>query len=391
MKRGKLPVRSDGPPTFGEELTMNASLRLASLTLLIPLVACGSDANTTQPRGFEPTEVGVFDRPWAMTFLPDGRLLITEKGGALKLRATDGSVGEITGVPSPKVAGQGGLGDIVLHPDYADNSLVYLSWVEAGAGDTSGAAVGRATLSLDSQGGGALDGLEVIWRQEPKVTGNGHFSHRIAFAPDGHLFITSGERQQMSPAQDMTVNLGKIVRLNEDGSVPDDNPFADQGGVTAQIWSLGHRNPLGIAFAADGTLWEHEMGPQGGDELNVILPGKNYGWPEVSEGEHYDGTPIPSHDTRPELEAPRESWVPVISPSSLVIYSGDVFPAWRGDGFIGGLSSEALIRVDLENGEEAERWPMGERIRAVAQSPDGHIYVAEDGEGGRLLQLTPVD
>lgn len=385
---------------------MRVSLRFASLALPMLLVACkgdsppagqqdappsGPDANTKQPSGFTPTEVGVFDRPWAMTFLPDGRLLVTELGGALKLRATDGSVGDITGVPSPVVAGQGGLGDIVLHPDYASNSMVYLSWVEAGTGGTSGAAVGRAILSLDAQGGGALDDLEVIWRQQPKVSGSGHFSHRIAFGSDGHLFITSGERQQMTPAQDMTVNLGKIVRLNADGSVPADNPFADQGGVTAQIWSLGHRNPLGIAFAADGTLWENEMGPKGGDELNVILPGKNYGWPEVSEGEHYDGTPIPPHSTRPEFEPPREAWVPVISPSSLMIYAGYVFPAWRGDGFIGGLSSEALVRVDLDTGKEAERWPMGERIRAVAQSPDGDIYVVEDGAGGRLLKLTPVD
>ena len=297
----------------------------------------------------------------------------------------------------PKVAygGQGGFGDVVLHPQFADNKLVYLSYAEAGEGDTRGAAVARARLDLSEKGGGALSDLQVIWRQVPKVTGQGHYGHRIAFGPDGHLWITSGERQKFDPAQDMKSNLGKVLRLNDDGSAPDDNPFAKEGGVTAQIWSLGHRNLLGIAFDAQGRLWQHEMGPRGGDELNLIKRGANYGYPIVSNGDHYDGRKIPDHDTRPEFEAPRVWWNPVISPAGLVIYSGDVFPRWRGNAFIGGLSSQSLVRIEFdgEKAREAERFDMGARIREVEQGPDGALWLLEDeddGSQGRLLKLTPV-
>ena len=340
---------------------------------------------------FTSSEVARFDEPWAMTFLPDGRLLVTEKRGRLALVARDGAVSEIRGAPEVAYGGQGGLGDVILHPRFAENGAVYLSWAEGGQRNLRGAAVGRARLVLDDEGGGRLEGLRVIWRQEPKVTGEGHYGHRLAFGPDGHLFITSGERQKMSPAQDMEANLGKIVRLNDDGSVPDDNPFAARGGVTAQIWTLGHRNPLGIAFDADGRLWAHEMGPRGGDELNLIERGENYGWPEVSNGMHYDGRPIPDHATAPRFNAPEVSWTPVISPAGFVIYDGDAFAAWRGDGFIGGLSSQALIRVtfDGDRAREAERWEMGARIREVEQGPDGALWVLEDGSGARLLRLTP--
>jgi glucose/arabinose dehydrogenase len=352
-----------------------------------------SDNDAPPATRFERAEVARFDEPWAMTFLPDGRLLVTEKRGALKLMAANGEVGGIAGVPEVAYGGQGGLGDVILHPRFADNRTVYLSWAEAGARNLRGAAVGRARLILDDEGGGRLEGLQVIWRQAPKVTGGGHYAHRLAFGPEGHLFITSGERQKMEPAQDMETNLGKIVRLNDDGSVPADNPFAERGGVTAQIWTLGHRNPLGLDFDADGRLWAHEMGPRGGDELNLVERGENYGWPEVSNGMHYDGRPIPDHDTAPRFNAPEISWTPVISPAGFVIYDGDLFSAWRGDGFIGGLSSEALIRItfDGDQAREAERWDMGERIREVEQGPDGAIYILEDerGSGGRLLKLTP--
>lgn len=342
------------------------------------------------PTRFEPTEVARFDEPWAMTFLPDGRLLVTEKAGAIKLMSADGQTGEVAGVPEVAYGGQGGLGDLILHPRFADNSMVYLSWAEAGKGDVRGAAVGRARLVLEGQGG-KFEDLEVIWRQVPKVKGGAHYGHRLAFGPDGHLFITSGERFQFDPAQDMNANLGKVIRLTEDGSVPQDNPFAEQGGVTAQIWTLGHRNPLGLDFDADGRLWVHEMGPRGGDELNLIERGSNYGWPTASNGKHYDGRDIPDHDTAPQFNAPEISWTPVISPAGFIIYDGDVFPAWRGSGFIGGLSSQALIRVDFagDDAREAERWDMGERIREVEQGPDGAIWVLEDGEGGRLLKLAP--
>ena len=341
---------------------------------------------------FTATEVAKFDEPWAMAFLPDGRLLVTEKKGALKLvDLATGEVGDITGVPKVDYGGQGGFGDIALHPDYADNHVVYVSYAEAGDDDTRGGAVARGTLALDDSGGGKLEGLEVIWRQVPKVAGRGHYGHRLLFGSDGKLWITSSERQKFDPAQDMQSNLGKMIRLDDDGSVPADNPFADQGGVAAQVWSLGHRNLLGIDFDAQGRLWEVEMGPKGGDELNLIERGGNYGYPIVSNGDHYDGRDIPDHDTRPEFDAPKAWWNPVISPSSLLIYSGGMFPDWKGDALIGGLSSQSLVRVvfDGDEAREAQRFDMGQRIRAVEQGPDGAVWLLEDGTGARLLKLTP--
>ena len=343
-------------------------------------------------KSFVSTPVASFDEPWAMTFLPDGRLLVTEKAGRLLIVSQDGKKsGPISGVPAVDHGGQGGLGDVILHPFFSKNRLIYLSYAEAGGRDTRGAAVARARLALTPDGGGQLADFEIIWRQEPKVTGRGHFGHRLAFSPDGFLFITSSERQKFSPAQDMKQNLGKIIRLNDDGSVPAGNPFADRVGITKQIWTLGHRNLLGLAFDSKGRLWSHEMGPRGGDELNLIKRGENYGYPLVSNGDHYDGTPIPDHATRPEFMAPKISWTPVISPAGFIIYSGDMFPQWKNSGFIGGLSSLALIRVTFE-GEtafEAERFNMGKRIREVEQGPDGAIWVLEDETGGKLLKLTP--
>jgi glucose/arabinose dehydrogenase len=342
---------------------------------------------------FVAREVGRFTEPWAMTFLPDGRLLVTEKTGHLRLFDVTARVaGEIRGVPAVAYGGQGGLGDVVLHPQFASNRLVYLSYVEAGANDTRGAAVARARLDLDSIGnGGSLGGLQVVWRQNPKVTGYGHYSHRMAFGRDGKLWITSGDRQKFDPAQDLQQNLGKVLRLNADGSVPSDNPFAAQGGIAAQVWSLGHRNLLGIAFDPAGILWTHEMGPAGGDELNRIERGSNYGWPIVSNGDHYDGTPIPDHSTRPEFNAPEAWWTPVIAPSGFIIYSGNLFPYFRGEGFIGGLASQALVRVRLgsSGAQEIRRHAMGARIREVEQGPDGAIWLLEDGANARLLKLTP--
>lgn len=341
---------------------------------------------------FASTEIARFDEPWAMTFLPDGRLLVTEKKGKLKLiNVTTRLAGEISGVPAVAYGGQGGFGDVVLHPQFANNRWVYFSYAEQGAAGIRGAAVARATLNLDVSGNsGSLSNVQVLWRQV-KVIGENHYSHRIAFDSTGKLFISSGERQRFTPAQDMQSNLGKIVRLNDDGSLPADNPFAGQGGVAAEIWSLGHRNVLGLAFNAQGQLWEHEMGPAGGDELNLIERGSNYGWPVVSNGDNYDGTPIPRHATRPEFNAPEAWWTPVIAPAGFIIYSGDMFPYFRGNGFIGGLASQALIRVELvgTQGREAARYPMGQRIREVEQGPDGAIWLLEDGSNARLLKLTP--
>jgi glucose/arabinose dehydrogenase len=326
-----------------------------------------------------------------MEFLPDGRLLVTERRGALKIYDfAINTAGDVTGVPAVEYGGQGGLGDVVLHPAFTSNGIVYLSYAEPGDRGTAGAAVARAKLTLRADGG-TLEDLSVIWRQTPKVDGRGHYGHRMAFGPDGLLYISSGERQKFTPAQDLQQNLGKIVRLNDDGSVPADNPFADRGGVAAQIWSLGHRNPLGLAFDAQGQLWNVEMGPQGGDELNRVQRGANYGYPIVSNGSHYGGADIPDHDTRPDFVAPAVWWNPVISPSSLTFYDGGEFPEWQGDALIGGLSSTSIVRVELGadgSAREAARYRMPQRVRAVEQGPDGALWALEDGRGGRLLRLT---
>ncbi len=374
--------------------------RIVILLAAACLSACGASSDeafaassSNGKSSFVATPMGKFDEPWAMTFLPDGRLLVTEKKGALKVHTIGGATGNVTGVPTVAYGGQGGFGDVVLHPKFATNSLVYLSYVEPGDNGTRGAAVARAKITFDGQGG-ALSDLQVIWRQVPKVDGAGHFGHRMAFDSQGYLWVSSSERQKFDPAQDMRSNLGKIVRLNDDGSVPADNPFASQGGVSAQIWSLGHRNVLGIAFDAQGRLFAQEMGPRGGDEFNLIERGANYGYPIVSNGDHYDGKVIPDHPTRPEFRAPLVSWNPVISPAGLMIYSGKLFPQWQGNAFIGGLSSQCLVRIviDGNTAREAERFDMGRRIREVEQGPDGAIWLLEDernGGGGRLLKLTP--
>ncbi|NNE62127.1 MAG: PQQ-dependent sugar dehydrogenase [Woeseia sp.] len=360
--------------------------------LLLAFMAFGgacTGASAEHP--FKVSPIAKFSVPWAMTFLPDGRLLVTEKAGKLLLVTQGGEKTAVAGVPAVDYGGQGGLGDVVLHPDFADNDLIYLSYVEAGSNNTRGAVVVRGQLSLANEP--TFSDSETIWRQYPKVSGRGHYGYRLTFSDDGYLFVSSGERQQFDPAQDMQANLGKILRLNDDGSVPNDNPFVDEGGVTAEIWSLGHRNPLGLAFDSAGRLWNNEMGPAGGDELNLVKRGNNYGYPIVSNGDHYGGGDIPDHDTRPEFAAPATWWTPVISPSSLIFYDGDQFPEWAGNGLIGGLSSQALIRVALDGvaAQEVARYDMGERIRAVQQGPDGAVWLLEDGRGGRLLKLTPAD
>jgi len=352
------------------------------------LVACAA-AQDDHPFAVE--AVAEFDEPWAMAFLPDGRLLITEKKGQLLLVSPGSATAlPITGTPKVDYGGQGGFGDVALHPEFDDNSVIYLSYAEAGDKDVRGAVVASATLTL-GDAGGALSNARVIWRQVPKVKGRGHYGHRLLFSDDGYLFVSSGERQKFDPAQDMQSNLGKIVRLHPDGSIPADNPFIAQGGVAAEVWSLGHRNPLGVDFDANGQLWNTEMGPRGGDELNRVIRGANYGYPTVSNGRHYSGKDIPDHDTRPEFEAPKAWWTPVISPGDLMIYSARLFADWQGDGFIPGLSSEALIRIEFdgESAREAERFNMRRRIRAVEQGPGGAIWLLEDGSGGRLLKLVP--
>ena len=372
---------------------------LISLTALF-LGAC---ANADAQRPFAVEAIAEFDEPWAMAFLPDGRLLVTEKKGNLFIVTADGQKSRpVRFLPDVDYGGQGGLGDVALHPDFSSNGLIYLSYVESGEGGTRGAAVARAVLNFDERGG-ALSDVEVIWRQYPKLLGRGHYGHRLLFDDDGYLWISSGDRQKFTPAQDMQSNVGKILRLHDDGSVPDDNPFVDylgedplvdDEGVYGEIWSLGHRNPLGMAFDLDGHLWVIEMGPAGGDELNRIVRGGNYGYPVVSNGDHYDGREIPDHDTRPEFEEPAIWWTPVISPGDLIVYRGKRFAGWRGDALAAGLSSQAIVRMEIDgdSAREIERYPMGARIRSVAEGPDGALWVLEDERNesaGRLLKLTP--
>ena len=333
------------------------------------------------------TPVATFQNPWAMTFLPDGRLLVTEKPGRLRLVTTAGQISTVAGVPAVVDAGQGGLLDVALDPGFASNRRVYLSYAEAGTGG-SGLAVARGTLAAD---GSALGEVRVIWRQDPKVTGDGHFGGRMAFAPDGRLFVTAGERQKGTPAQDLAQTLGKVIRIEADGSIPADNPFAGQAGAKAEIWSYGHRNPYGLVFAGNGQLFESEMGPEGGDEFNLIERGRNYGWPAVSEGNNYGGGPIPRHATDSRYTAPLVSWTPVISPGGMIQYRGSRFVNWEGDFLLAGLTGQGLIRVRVSGttASEAARIPLGTRIREVEQGPDGAIWVLGDGAGGRLIRLDP--
>jgi glucose/arabinose dehydrogenase len=384
-----------------------------------PLSMKGGTAPAASP--FTVTTVAKFDTPWAFAFLPDGRIIVTEKAGAIRIATQDGKVSApLSGVPAVAFQGQGGLLDIKLSPGFARDGLVYITYAEPGDGGSS-LALARGRLV-----GNALQGVKVLWRQMPKGAG-GQFGAIVTFAPDGKsLFLVSGERQRFTPAQDPNQALGKILHLTLDGKPFPGNPGAGKTGASsvplfappknsgeaqnttgqmvalkgpnlapAETFSSGHRNPYGLAFAPDGKLWAVEMGPKGGDELNLIEAGKNYGWPVVSNGDNYDDTPIPDHPTRPEFAAPRLWWNPVISPSSLMFYTGAKFPAWRGSAFIGGLSSKALIRVTVDaagRAKEAERFDMGTRIRDVVQAPDGSIWVLEDGgrgSNGQLMKLTP--
>lgn len=376
--------------------TLSRPTALAAALLATSAISHTARAETFDVTGTEGTKlhatsVTTFDRPWALAFLPDGTMLVTTKPGVLFHVTQEGKKTEVGNTFKVADAGQGGLGDVVLHPDFKNNSLVYLSYAETlDKGATHGAAVVRAKFDTSGTAPKLTD-IEKIWTQEPKISGTGHYSHRIAFAPDGALFLTSGDRQKQRPAQDWTNHLGKVLRLNADGSVPADNPWQDKGELAKSFWSIGHRNLLGIAFDTNGRLWSQEMGPRHGDELNVIKSGKNYGWPIVSNGDNYSGVPIPDHATRPDFEAPKVFWVPAISPSDLMIYNGGTFADWQGDAFIGGLSSKAVVRVDLdgETAKEAERYSWGKRIRAVDQGPDGAIWVLEDKDGARLLKLEP--
>jgi glucose/arabinose dehydrogenase len=331
------------------------------------------------------------EHPWGLAFLPDGRMLVTERPGRLRVVSPDGKVSQpLGGVPRVFAQGQGGLLDVALDPDFASNRLVYLSYAEPGDGGAS-TAVARGRLN---DGATALEKTEVVFRQMPKVSGGLHFGSRVAFSPDGKLFVTMGDRGKFDPAQDLSVHIGKIVRINRDGSVPQDNPFVGRSGVRPEIWSFGNRNVQAAAVHPEtGALWEAEHGPRGGDELNLIEPGKNYGWPLVSWGRHYDGRDIPDPPTRPNLAGSVHQWTPVVGASGMAFYTADAFPAWRGSVLVGGLVSRGIVRVMLEGGRYAgeERIPLGARIRDVRQGPDGFVYALTDQDNGRILRLRPAD
>ena len=388
----------------------NRSFPIRALSpLLLALASCGAaapgdkGAATSTPSagpGFRTQALATFEEPWGAAFVPGTPyLLVTERKGTLKLVDSMNIVHPVSGAPTVDYGGQGGLGDVAFAPGTtADGGYpVYLSWVEAGPGDTRGAVVGRGTLHIDEMNGAsAISGLEVIWRQAPKVTGRGHFSHRLLVSPDGrYLYVSSGERQKFTPAQDLTNNLGKVVRLNLDGTPAAGNAFSGQEGKAQDIWSYGHRNVLGLDFDAQGRLWDLEHGPAGGDELNLVERGRNYGWPLVSNGDNYDGTPIPRHATRPDLAAPAISWNPVIAPGDFLFYKGSLFP-WRGQAIVTAMKPGGLVRVGIDGTKgskpaatELARYPLERRIREIVEARDGSLLLLEDGKGGRLLRLTP--
>ncbi len=370
-------------------LRMAGCLSAVALPMLLPQQGCAKENVIDTQQGTIKVETLTrgLEHPWGLAFLPDGRILVTERPGRLRIVGKDGKASApLKGVPDVFAKGQGGLLDVALDPKFATNGLVYLSYAEPGDDGKVGTAVARGKL-----GETGLDHVQVIFRQYPKVDGGNHFGSRLVFSPDGKLFVTLGERFTFDPAQDLATHLGKIVRINPDGSVPADNPFVGQEGKLPEIWSYGHRNPQGAAInPGSGKLWETEFGPWGGDELNIPEAGKNYGWPVVSWGSHYTGMPIPKPPTHPEFADAIDHWNPVISPSGISFYTGDAIPGWKGNLLIGGLTSEAIVRLTL-NGEKVtgeERIPMGSRIRDVAQGPDGAVYALTDEDDGRILRLT---
>ena len=353
--------------------------------------------------------LAALNEPWGMAWLPNGGLLITEKAGRLRVYNNGQLLDSVKGLPKVEYHGQGGLLDVKIDPDFANNNYIYISYSEAaenqpnGLRDIGDPRLGKFNDFSDAvlKGGAVARGklvnneiqdLKVIWRQVPKTIGRGHFGGKLLFAPDGKLFITSSERQRSEPAQDLTSNLGKIIRINSDGSIPKDNPFVNRKGASADIWTYGNRNPLGIAFnPATKDLWIHEMGALHGDEINIILPGKNYGWPIVSNGDHYDMSNIPDHETKPEFTKPIYYWHPAISPSGLIFYTGSLFKDWYGNALIGSFNSEALVVLKTvgNNVSSEERIWLHRRVRDIIQAPDGSVWIITDHKNGELIRLSP--
>jgi glucose/arabinose dehydrogenase len=364
-------------------------IQAAAILALALTTACaqGEPQVTKNAVAVEELATGL-DHPWGMAFLPDGRLLVTEREGRLRVLGLDNKLSPpLEGVPQVAARGQGGLLDVALDPDFKTNRTIYLSFAEPG-GDGASTALARATL-----GEGRIDNVKLVFSQQPKVSGAGHFGGRIVFSPDGrHLFLTTGDRQKLTPAQDLQSHLGKVIRLNKDGTVPPDNPFVGRADAKREIWSYGHRNIQGAAIEpATGKLWTIEFGPAGGDELNRPEPGKNYGWPLVSWGNHYSGADIPDPPTRPDLADAVKYWNPAINPSGMIFYTGTLFAKWKNDLLIASLGTPGIVRLTIVNGKVAneQRIELNERVRDIEQAPDGSIYVATDESGGRIWRLRP--
>lgn len=394
---------------------MHVGMRTAVLAAMVPALLLGqspaSDVTLSPANSVRVEPLAALEFPWGLAFLPDGRLLITEKPGRLRIFDKGTLSAPVENVPAvaygQKQGEQGGLLDVAVDPQFEQNGYIYLSYSEEAPqrspqpdpGDprfgpnsdrTDSRVIGGAVMRARLDGNRLSDG-QVIWRQEPKTVARGHFGHRVVFGRDGTLFITSGDRMRFDPAQSLTSNVGKVVRVNRDGTNPKDNPFVGKPDARGDIWSLGHRNMLAAAVhPATGQLWVVEMGPLGGDELNAIDPGANHGWPVVSNGDNYDKSVIPDHPTRPEFKAPIRTWTPVISPSGALFYDGTLFP-WRGNLVLGGLSSKALIRLTIEGATVSaeERIDMQKRIRDVIQARDGALLVITDAQKGELLRVTP--
>jgi aldose sugar dehydrogenase len=372
---------------------------------------------------FTVTQITTLKMPWRIAFLPDGRMLITEKVGGLWIVSQHGAKTPVTNVPAVLHKGQGGMLGVFVSPHYLSDHSVYLTYSEPGKPSGSSLAMAKAELKIEKDSA-SLESLKVIWRDGERGDG-GQFGAAIAFSPDGnYLYLTVGDRQRMTPAQDPNQPLGKILRLTLNGKPAPGNPMAGKTGAASvpvinppknteaaktapvirtyhfpgpnltpsEIWSTGHRTPYGLAFAPDGRLWEVEHGPQGGDELNLIEPGKNYGWPLVSYAVNYDGLPIPSPDTRPDLTKPVIYWTPIIAPGNLMFYDGAMFPQWKGSALVSGLASEAILRVTFDGkggAKPAERWKIGHRIRDVEVAPDGALWLLEDDNPGGVFRVTP--
>jgi len=406
---------------------MKLKIATAALLLIVASIAVWAQVNAGEQKPeatmpFKMTTVTTFTLPWRMAFLPDGRMLITEKVGPLWLVTPDGQKTMVTGTPPVYWQGQSGMFGVYISPNYATDQNIYLTYSEPG---DYGGGLALARAKLNATGRVGLTNLQVLWHQMPKGKG-GQEGGAVAFAPDGQsLFMTVGDRMRFTPAQDPNQPIGKILHLTLDGKPAPDNPnFGKTGAASiplidppsntetaktakvvstytfpgpnltpAETWTMGHRTPYGLAFSPTGELWEIEHGPRGGDELNLIEKGKNYGWPLVEYADNYDGTPIPRPDTRPDFAKPAIYWVPVIAPGNLMFYRGtQTFPQWNGNGFIGGMGTQSLTRVIFDGkggAKTAERWSVGKRVRDVAEAPDGSLWLLEDAAPGALIHVTP--